>query len=73
MCPSMALPGCRSESPCPRQSMTRTERPRATSLAATRPYFSANSVRPGKITAVPCVPPRHTTARSRTPSEAVSQ
>ena len=33
-----------------------TERPRATSRAATRPYFSANSVRPGKITAVPCAP-----------------
>ena len=37
--------------------------------AATRPYFSANSVRPGKTTAVPRRPPVQATARSRTPSD----
>ena len=59
-------PGRASRSPRPR-SRAPTSRP------ATRPYFSANSVRPGNSTAVPRRPPAQATALSRTPSAAVSQ
>lgn len=55
--------------------MAAAARPSVASSPASRPYFSANSVRPGKITAVPrgSGGPAQVTTRRRTPSAAVIQ